>query len=170
MPSKKNIRVWNVKHVEAKGTADDPSTPYGKLFKAGRLMYMWVNVGHRYMGLGIIETPRRIKPKNTDIIVLDGREYFVRRVGTLEGLQDVYVSALTDKSQVAKDMTLSEFETFLTKMRVEKGWVVTLDFPSVWCVAVSHKETQKVLGVAGSTSLVALAHFMQTIPIEEWDK
>ncbi len=69
-----------------------------------------------------------------------------------------------------KDMTLSEFEAFLLKMRLEKGWVVTIDYPSVWCATVTHKETGKQLGVAGSSSLAALAHFMQTVPIEEWGK
>lgn len=166
---KKNGKVWKVVPASAEGKANDASTPYGKLFKAGRLMYLWINKPSGFIGGGVLKYSKRIQPNKGDVIELGGRRLAVLSVDSLNRqMPDVYCTEASADKLAKKATTLQEFEAFLMDMRMKKGWVVTLEYPSVWCATVHHKVTGKKLGETGSTSLEALVHFMKTIPIEDW--
>jgi hypothetical protein len=65
-------------------------------------------------------------------------------------------------------MTLEQFEQSLQELRAKKGWVVTLEFAGVWVISVHDKETGKLLGETGATSLSAALFYLQTVPLENW--
>ncbi len=97
-------KLWKVEPVNAAGRADDASTPYGKLFKAGRLIYLWVKnpEGESYYGLGVLQYPKCIKPKTGDVIEFDDRKFYVVNFSSSK-MSDVYCKTVEDK-KIAKEL------------------------------------------------------------------
>ena len=67
-------------------------------------------------------------------------------------------------------MTVQEFESWVNNLRCRKGWVLTLECRGVWLVTVHDKETGEKLGETGSTSLMGVKQYIDTVPIELWER
>lgn len=125
-------KVWKVKTVGEKGAANDSSTDYGKLFKAGRLIYLWTQGSSdtEYNGIGVLKYPKSIKPSEGDTIEVADRRFVVLNVepGTMSSVYCKKVSVVKKTIARPKVMTNEQLakeirklheavDTFAVKMR-----------------------------------------------------
>jgi hypothetical protein len=68
------MTTWEARRLanDERGMADDPETPYGKLFKEGRLACLWKNEKTSARGLGIFVVDPGFSPKKGDIVAIKG--------------------------------------------------------------------------------------------------
>ncbi len=98
-------KVWKVNRVLVEGAANDPSTPYGKLFNEERLIFLWEKRPEGNGGCGVLESPERIRPREGDIIEFCGRRLTVISVTASKRMPDVYCEEAPKPKMSAENKT-----------------------------------------------------------------